>query len=83
MDTKSEGVRIGHNQQVGHYKECFHCQNRQVGCHSQCKAYLAFWHQKEIERDERKQKRLEDEDISGVFKNRVRYNDRTKMKERK
>lgn len=82
MSKIEADVRVGHVSKGASYNECWHCQDRQLGCHSHCKAYLAFFREREERREERKRERKEKDDFAGVFARRVRSNDRYKKKGR-
>ena len=62
------------------HNECFECERRQVGCHSHCKAYLAFRDQKNAEAEERKKKAKAIEDHLGVFARRQKDNERKRKR---
>ena len=48
------------------YTECKDCQKRQVGCHSQCRAYLAFPKSATEERERRFHKQEQQNDAIQV-----------------
>ena len=58
------------------HNECYQCENRQVGCHSHCKSYLAFRDQKIAEAERRKKEHDEHDDFMAVFANRQKDNRR-------
>lgn len=58
------------------YNECYQCENRQVGCHSHCKSYLAFRDQRLAESDRRKKEHDQQNDFMAVFANRQKDNRR-------
>lgn len=64
------------------HNECYECEKRQVGCHSNCKAYLAFRDQKLAEAENRKKKSQAIEDHLGVFARRQKDNERLRKRGR-
>lgn len=58
------------------HNECYQCENRQIGCHSHCKSYLAFRDQRLAESDRRKKQHDEQDDFMAVFANRQKDNQR-------
>ena len=58
------------------YNACHQCQKRQVGCHSNCAAYLAFHEQNLAAADAREKAHKEMDDFVAVFANRQKDNQR-------
>lgn len=53
------------------YEACKDCQIRSTGCHSHCKAYLAFHEATEKQREERLQKNKDTENYRSVRSGRT------------